>query len=158
MLIDGVTVSGRNMMLGESLTNHVETRMLALSEKYFGRLITCRVVFSKAQKGIKFGCAVQVIIGHDLHYCSEAHATTVLGCFSAAYERLAKQLRRAKRELHEDKPNRHRKTEVLDQLSQPDPASLNGLGLPVEDDHLSISDIDPETSIKVMQALFGDAI
>jgi ribosomal subunit interface protein len=155
MLIDGVTVSGRNMMLGNLLIARVESRMAALSEKYFGRLITCRVVFSKGRKGIKFGCSAQVIVGRDLHFFSEAHMNTVMGSFNEAYERLAKQLRRAKRELHEDKPHRHRKAQAFDRLTLPDPAVQNGFSLPVDGDQLSISDVEPDTGANVVQALYG---
>lgn len=155
MLIGGVTVTGRNVMLGAFLTTHVEEKMETLSNKYFGRLITCRVVFTKAQKGIKYGCTIQAIVGHNLHYVGEAHTKTVMGSFRLAYEHLAKQMRRAKRAHHEDKPHRHRKIQQLDRLTVPDPASTNGFNLPVDGDQLSIADVEPNTGARVVQSLYG---
>lgn len=120
MVEQHVTVSGRNMEIGESLTKHVMAQMATLSEKYFSHLVTSRIVFTKMPKGHAYICNIQVTVGRDMHYASEAQFDGVHRCFKRSYERLAKQLRRKKREKHEDKPNGHQKEIVLNDLLKPD--------------------------------------
>jgi ribosomal subunit interface protein len=119
MVAEHVTVSGRNMEIGEALPIHVESQMDALSQKYFGRLVTCRIVFTKLPKGVQFKCHIQVVVGHDLHYVSEADATEVHICFSRALNKLAAQLRREKNMLHDGKPGSS-KTALLDEMLKPE--------------------------------------
>jgi ribosomal subunit interface protein len=152
MATNNVTVSGRNMDVGEALAEYVQTRLHVLSEKYFGFLVTCRVVFSKL-KTHSFACHIQVVVGSDLHYMGEAEASSVYRCFNEAHEHVAKQLRRKKRALHEDKPNDHMKERVLLELSQPDPLPLDIM--PMAGDELSIVDAGPETCGQVVAKLYG---
>lgn len=120
MVAQHVTVSGRHMDLGDALAQHVQTQMETLSEKYFGRMVTCRVVFAKRSKGRNFTCNIQVLVGRKMHYASNAEFDDIHRCFNQASERMAKQLRRTKRALHEDKPNGHQKEIVLNDLSKPE--------------------------------------
>jgi ribosomal subunit interface protein len=131
MVVQHVTVSGRNMDCGTALGEFVTTHLETLSQKYFGRLLTCRVVFTKNPKGHSFSCHIQVVIGHNMFYASEATFDNVHAAFNQAYEHLAKQMRRKKRQLHEDKPDRLKET-VLNELSIPD--RVNSDATPLTDD------------------------
>jgi ribosomal subunit interface protein len=152
MVAEHVTVSGRHMELGESLTEHVQQQMGNLSAKYFGRMVTCRVVFARRSKGRNFTCNIQVLVGRDLHYRSNAEFDNVHGCFNHASERMAKQLRRKKRALHEDKPT-HQKAQVLNDLSKPDPVEANIL--PIDGNDLSIADVTADDAARVVQQMYA---
>lgn len=145
-----VTVSGRNIDVGDALADHVQTRLLASSEKYFGFLVTCRVVFSKL-KTHSFSCNIQVVVGSDMHYAAEAEANTVYRSFNQAHEHIAKQLRRKKRALHEDKPNDHMKERVLQELSRPEPPDT----MLINDHELSTVDTASNDCRKVVAELYG---
>ncbi len=121
------------MEIGESLTEFVTTHLETLSTKYFGHIVTCRVVFAKNSKGQNFHCNIQVGVGHDMFYAGEGESNQIHPCFNQAYEHVAKQLRRKKRKLHEDKPEGH-KDDVLKELNHPANFPING-------DDLSIADI-----------------
>jgi ribosomal subunit interface protein len=129
MVVQHVTVSGRNMECGVALGEFVTTHLETLSQKYFGRLLTCRVVFTKNPKGHAFTCHIQVVIGHNMFYASEATSNNVHAAFNQAYEHLAKQVRRKKRKLHEDKPDRQKEA-TLNELAIPEKVNSNGV-LPI---------------------------
>lgn len=146
-----VTVSGRHMELGDALTQHVQTQMTSLSEKYFGRMVVCRVVFAKRSKGHASTCNIRVLVGRKLHYSSNAESDTVHRCFAMACERMAKQLRRKKRALHEDKPSGQTKELVFNELLKPEPPIRDDPALPLYGDVSSIADdIGDETTIAAM--------
>src|ERR1700761_6236381 len=150
MVAQHVTVSGRNMEVGEAMSEHVLTQMAFLSEKYFGKLVDCRVVFTKHAKGHAYTCNIGVQVGRDMHYDGEAQFDNPRTCFNQAFEHIAKQLRRRKRALHEDKPNGHAKEWVFNELSRPDFETLDGsMLIPIDGEDLSIDDGKPEDCAKV---------
>ena len=155
MVAQHVTVSGRNMECGAALGEFVTTHLETLSQKYFGHLVTCRVVFTKMAKGHSYTCHIQVVIGRDLFYASEATFDNVYICFNRAYEHLAKQLRRKKRKLHEDKPNGHQKEAVLNELSTPEKVNNTTGRLPIDGEDLTIADVGVDEGAKGIQELYN---
>jgi ribosomal subunit interface protein len=158
MIPQHVTVTGRNMDVGEVMTDHVRTQMATLSQKYFGRLVTCRVVFTKQNKGRSFTCNIGVSVAHDMHYDGEAEFDDVRICFNRAYEHVAKQLRRTKRALHEDKPNGHMKEQIFNELSRPDVEPVGDIPLlPIDGNDLSIDDVRTGETAKVVARRYNKA-
>jgi ribosomal subunit interface protein len=144
-----VTVSGRHMELGESLIELVQTQMAILSQKYFGTIVTSRVVFAKRSKGRNFACNIQVQVGRKMHYASNAEFDNVIQCFTQASERMAKQLRRKKRCLHEDKPIGRKDSAFRESLK---PVVLNGATM-IHGNDLSTVDVradEPSARIEAM--------
>jgi len=98
-----VTVTGKQIDMGESLRGHVETATLAMVEKYFGRAIEAHVVFSRERH--LFLSDISVHAGRGLSVHGHGRADDAYAAFDAAAEHLEKRLRRYKRRLR----NHHKK-------------------------------------------------
>lgn len=97
-----VSVTGKQLDVGDALRTHAETSLTALAQKYFDRVIDASAVFSR--EAHLFLADLSVHVGHDLSFTAEASADDPYPAFDLAAERLAKQLRRHKRKLR----NHHR--------------------------------------------------
>lgn len=95
-----LTVTGKQVELGNALRGHVESSLEALLGKYFGTAIEAHVVFAREAHLIQ--AEISLHIGRGIVVNSHAAASDHYPAFDAAAERLAKQLRRYKRRLHED--------------------------------------------------------
>ncbi len=96
-----IQVSGTNMEVGQSLTNHVEESLTKEVKKYFEEAIDAHVAFSKdGPKLIKTVITVDDgIKNRKVTVKSDAKAEDAYGSFNEALEKAAKQLRRYKRRL-----------------------------------------------------------
>lgn len=101
-----ITVTGKQVDVGEALRDHVETRVTTGTEKYFGDPIDAQVVFSREGHLHRVDCSVHV--GAGIFVKSHASAEDVYATFDAAADRIEKQLRRYKRRLR----NHHKATPV----------------------------------------------
>jgi ribosomal subunit interface protein len=99
-----ILVQSSNIDLGGVLPNYARTNILQLAGKYFGHLKTASVHFTR--EGVTYRCSVNVRVGALKMMSSEAKSTNIYASFRLTLERVAKQLRRAKRELREDKAER----------------------------------------------------
>jgi ribosomal subunit interface protein len=99
-----ILVQSSNIDLGDVLPDYARTSILQMAGKYFGCLNTATVHFSR--EGAMYRCTVNVQMGALRMMSGEAKSTDIYGAFRIALERVAKQLRRAKRELREDKAKR----------------------------------------------------
>jgi ribosomal subunit interface protein len=99
-----ILVQSSNIDLGDVLPDYARTSILQMAGKYFGYLNTASVHFSR--EGAMYRCTVNVQMGALRMMSGEAKSTDIYGAFRIALERVAKQLRRAKRELREDKAKR----------------------------------------------------
>jgi ribosomal subunit interface protein len=108
-----------------------------MAGKYFGRLNTATVHFNR--EGPMYRCTVNVQMGALKMMSGEAKSTDIYAAFRIALGTVAKQLRRAKRELREDKAERVDKT--LDWLVSTRPPTgrlkRGTPGKPVRTDHSS---------------------
>jgi ribosomal subunit interface protein len=104
-------VSGRNMTVGEALTQHVDSTIQSIERRYFGEFITTRVTFKKEAKGIRFTCAIQLTCSHGNLYTSSAKDPSPYNCFNRAATHITCQLRRMKTALNDDKPVNLAKTD-----------------------------------------------
>lgn len=99
-----ISVTGKQLDVGEALRAHAEAGLATLAQKYFDRVIDAAAVFSR--EAHLFRADLSVHIGHDISFTAEAEASDPYPAFELAAERLAKQLRRHKRKLRD-----HRRVE-----------------------------------------------
>ncbi|MBP0493846.1 HPF/RaiA family ribosome-associated protein [Pararoseomonas indoligenes] len=100
-----IIVSGHQVEVGEALRAHATEQASRLSAKYFDGAEDITVTFSPGGKGAGFGCNIRVHAARGLFFDGHGeHAGNAYTAFSTALERVAKQLRRQKRAMREDKP------------------------------------------------------
>src|SRR5260370_39807718 len=95
-----LTVTGKQVEVGNALRGHVESALEALLGKYFGSAIEAHAVFAREAHLIH--AEISLHVGRGIVINSHASASDHYLAFDAAAERLAKQLRRYNRRLHED--------------------------------------------------------
>ncbi len=98
-----VTVAGHQVDVGEALRAHATAQLLAVTSKYFGGAEDVAATFSRTGNGA-FRCSIRIRAGRDLFFDGKAEGGDAHVAFDQALERVAKQLRRRKRTLREDKP------------------------------------------------------
>ena len=106
-----ITVESSHIHLGDGLPAHARESILRVASKYFGRLNTASVHFSR--EGITYRCSVNMQMGGLPMKSAEAMDKYIYLSFDAALAKVAKQLRRSKRELRDDKAERVDKDAVL---------------------------------------------
>jgi ribosomal subunit interface protein len=94
-----ISVTGKQLDVGEALRLHAEAELTVLAQKYFDQVIDAAAVFSR--EAHMFRADVSVHVGRDLSFTAEASASEPYPAFDLAAERLAKQLRRHKRKLRD---------------------------------------------------------
>lgn len=94
-----LTVTGKQIDVGEALRRHVETALDGILGKYFGTAIEAHAVFAREAHLIR--AELSLHIGRGIVINSGAGAADHYLAFDAAAERLAKQLRRYKRRLRD---------------------------------------------------------
>ena len=114
-----ITVQSSNVDLGSSLPEHARESILRVASKYFGRLNTASVHFNR--EGITYRCSVNMQMGALPMKSAEARDKDIYIAFNSALNKVAKQLRRTKREVREDKGERVDKDAVLRDALQPAP-------------------------------------
>ncbi len=94
-----ISVTGKQVDVGDALRRHVETTLESLLGKYFRTAIEAHAVFAREAHLI---CAdLSLHVGRGMVVNSSAAAADHYVAFDAAGERLAKQLRRYKRRLRD---------------------------------------------------------
>ncbi len=99
-----ITVESSNVLLGERLPAYARESIRKVAGKFFGRLNTASVHFTK--EGITYRCSVNMQMGGLPMKSGEARDKDIYVAFNAALEKVAKQLRRTKRKVREDKGER----------------------------------------------------
>ena len=99
-----ILIQSSNIHLGDGLPDHARENILRVASKYFGRLNTASAHFSR--EGITYRCSVNMQMGGLPMKSAEASDKDIYLSFDAALAKVAKQLRRSKRELREDKAER----------------------------------------------------
>jgi ribosomal subunit interface protein len=129
-----ILVQSSNIDLGDVLPEHARTSILQMAGKYFGRLNTATVHFNR--EGPMYRCTVNVQVGALKMMSGEAQNTDIYAAFRLALEKVAKQLRRAKRELREDKAKRVAKSLDWYVTARPRRRPERGTpGMPARADH-----------------------
>ena len=94
-----LTVSGKQIDVGDSLRAHVERELSSSVGKYFGDAVEGSVVFSR--DGHQFRADVSVHIGRNILVQGQGMATDAYAAYDIADDHLAKRLRRYKRRLRD---------------------------------------------------------
>lgn len=94
-----LTVTGKQVDVGDALRRHVETSLETILGKYFRSAIEAHAVFAREAHLIR--ADVSLHVGRGMVANSAAAASDHYLAFDAAAERLAKQLRRYKRRLRD---------------------------------------------------------
>lgn len=92
-----VTVTGKQLDVGDSLRNHAATATVAIADKYFGKAIEAHVVFCRERH--LFLSDISLHAGRGLTVQCHGEAADAYAAFDDAAFRLEKQLRRYKRRL-----------------------------------------------------------
>jgi ribosomal subunit interface protein len=100
-----LTVTGRQLDVGEALRLHVGESLAGIFNKYFGDPIEATVAF--AREAHLYRSQISVHVGRHIELQSQATADAPYAAFDAAADRLAKRLRRYKRRLRD-----HHKTDA----------------------------------------------
>lgn len=116
-----ITIQSSNVHLGDRLPGYAREAILRVASKYFGRLNAASAHFSK--EGITYRCCVNMQMGGLPMKSAEAKDKDIYLAFNAALAKVGKQLRRSKREVREDKPERADKKAVLHERATPAPTS-----------------------------------
>jgi ribosomal subunit interface protein len=106
-----IAVQSSNIDLGANLPSHARDSILKVASKYFGRLNAASVHFNR--EGITYRCTVNMQMGALPVKSAEATEKDIYLAFNSALDKVAKQLRRTKREMREDKGERVDKDAVL---------------------------------------------
>jgi ribosomal subunit interface protein len=94
-----LTVTGKQVDVGDALRSHVESTLESILGKYFRSAIEAHAVFAREAHRIRADLSLH--IGRGIVANSGATAADHYQAFDAAAERLAKQLRRYKRRLRD---------------------------------------------------------
>jgi ribosomal subunit interface protein len=119
-----ITVQSSNVALGEALPQYARECILKIAGKYFGRLNTASVHFTR--EGITYRCSVNIQMGALKMMSAEAQEKDIRLAFTSALDKVAKQLRRYKREQREDKGVRVDKDVVVREGMRVSPAAGSG--------------------------------
>src|SRR5437879_4464351 len=111
-----LSVTGKQIDVGEALRQHVETTLTGIIDKYFEKAIEAHAVFSREGPLIRSDLSVHV--RRDMLVQGQAASADAYAAFDSAAERIAKRIRRYKRRLR----GRHGQTheaaaETLETLS-----------------------------------------
>ena len=107
-----IQVIGKQIDVGESLTEHVESSLANAIAKYFDRPVDATVTFSKDRHN--FRCDAHVHLPTGLVAQSTGSAPDVYAAFDQGAERIEKQIRRYKRRLKDHHQNRKKPVEAFD--------------------------------------------
>jgi ribosomal subunit interface protein len=94
-----LTVTGKQLDVGDSLRDHVADSLAGLFDKYFGNAIEATVVLSR--EAHRYRAQISAHVGRNITMASEAAAEAPYAAFDSAAEHLGKRLRRHKRRLRD---------------------------------------------------------
>ncbi|MFC4171947.1 ribosome hibernation-promoting factor, HPF/YfiA family [Microvirga sp. GCM10011540] len=116
-----ITVKSSSVELSDAFRDQAQQGIARVAGKYFGHLNTASVHVSR--EGSHFRCTVNIQMGALKTMSAESQDKDCYVAFKAALEKVEKQLRRAKRELREDKPTRVDKDQALRDGLSPEPSA-----------------------------------
>ena len=109
-----VSVTGKQLNVGEALRHHVETRLAEAVGKYFNHAIEGSVVSSWTGNGKQVRADISAHVGRGILMQGHGEGVDAHSAFEAASDRVAKQLRQHKRRLSD-----HRRTTPADFHEEP---------------------------------------
>jgi len=107
-----LTVSGKNINVGDSLRSHIQTTLTSISEKYFSNPIEATIIVSK--EAFNFRVDTSVHIGKGIVIRCHANHDDPYACVDEVINKISKRLRRHKTRLRDHhKPETHNMQEEL---------------------------------------------
>ncbi|MEM6622426.1 MAG: ribosome-associated translation inhibitor RaiA [Pseudomonadota bacterium] len=106
-----IQVKGKQIDVGNALTEHVEAQLSAAVSKYFDRPVDATVTFSRERHA--FRCDAHVHLPTGLIAQSSGTAADVYAAFDQGAARIEKQLRRYKRRLRDHHRDRSKPIEQV---------------------------------------------
>jgi ribosomal subunit interface protein len=106
-----IAVKSSTVDLSDTFRDHAKQGIIRATSKYFGQLTDASVHVSR--EGPLLRCTVNIHVGALSRMSAEAQHEDCYAAFKAALDKVEKQLRRAKRELREDKAIRTDKDMML---------------------------------------------
>jgi ribosomal subunit interface protein len=106
-----LSVNGKQLDIGDSLKDHIESEMPAIVGKYFANPTDADVTVSK--EGATFRTDITVHVGKGIMVQSHARSGDPYAAFDEAATHMAKRLRRYKRRLRDHHRERSQKEDVL---------------------------------------------
>jgi len=94
-----ISVSGKQVDVGDAFRVHAEEMLDSVVDKYFGNALDARVVLS--HHAHLFRADIAVHVGHNILVQSHSEAEQPYPAFDSAAEHIAKRLRRYKRRLRD---------------------------------------------------------
>jgi ribosomal subunit interface protein len=94
-----VTVSGKQLDVGESLQRHVSAQLASVVGKYLDRAVEARVTFSRDRSAVV--CGIDLHAHREVTLRAEGAAPSAYAAFGTASTHLAKRLRRYRRRVNE---------------------------------------------------------
>lgn len=150
-----LTVTGKQLDVGEAFRTHIAERLTATLDKYFGKALD--VAVTVAREGQRYRVTVAAHIGRNIELFAEGEGHEPYPAFEAAAEHLAKRLRRHKRRLRDH----HAKAAAPEAL----PAQAFVLQVPEEEveeaDGIGQADAPPvvaELSTNIDHLTVGEAV
>ena len=92
-----ISVSGKNMDMGNAFQEHAQTSLNAIVEKYFHNAVSGHVTLEKADSG--FTVKTRVALSRRMEFEATGRAVDAHAALDAAIEHAEKRLRRHKRRL-----------------------------------------------------------
>lgn len=121
-----IMVSGHNVELGDALREFAERKIEETAGKYFGRITEATVQFKKT--GAFYACAIRFRSRGMQNLAAEHENVEIYTAFNICLEKLSKQLRRAKRQMREDKAQRPDKVAMVNEGLRAPPLPASDLG------------------------------
>jgi len=101
-----VTVTGKQIDIGDALRTHVDERLKDLVSKYFDHALDATVVFTREAKRRQIRADLSVHVRRGMLMQGHAETEDPYAAFDTALDRIAKQLRRYKRRLQDERRRR----------------------------------------------------
>ncbi len=105
-------ISGKQIDVGESLTNHVKDEIGTVAVKYAQRPTEAHVTFSKDAH--EYRCESTIHLSTGLTVAAEGRSTEIYDSFEKCADKIEKQLRRYKRRLKDHHKDRVTPVEVME--------------------------------------------
>lgn len=103
-----ISISGQHLSIGDSLKNHIESRLNEVVNKFFNDVVSVHVNFVKESFRITAKIMVNDAVGRQLVMKSNASCDEIYSAFDTALNKLSKQLRKYKNKLSDH----HKKTKI----------------------------------------------
>ncbi len=150
-----IRVSGHQVDTGQALQQHVQDRILTITEKYFPNAISAHATFGKAPHQL-FSCDIVAHMLQGLVVKGTGSAGDAHRAFDEAAEKIEKQVRRYKRRIQD----RHAQTQFA--IAQEDAAYRVLTAPPQDDEEVELAGDAPpviaETSADIPTGSVSDAV